>query len=295
MLVVGGTGPYAGYSLYAITSDTTTSFGCTTVLEPLPSGELACTGPPGDKTAEWPALLTAGAPLAGPGVHVKLLSVVDRPGLGDQVAYNGHPLYLFDSKPFQVNGEGYDEAALPPWHGVWWLMSPSGQFQPWGETLTVGAVGSSRVLVAPMETGVGWVQYPVYTYSGSAKQLSANTSGVQFPPLITSGTASTLGTVNGKIGTTLSHGVRQVTFKGHALYLCGDEAVNEIAGQYVASGSCNGMVVNGGTFKLVVFASTPVAAATTTTAASNTTHSVTTTTRPTTTTTHPVTTTTSAS
>jgi hypothetical protein len=51
-------------------------------------------------TVLWPALLTKGAPLAGPGVNPRLPGTVtctDLPGLGpvQQVTYAGQPLYRF--------------------------------------------------------------------------------------------------------------------------------------------------------------------------------------------------------
>ena len=95
-----------------------------------------CTGPASDTHAEWPALLTAAAPVAGPGVNSKLLGEVNRAGIGEQVTYGGHPLYGFDSIPGILSGEGWDEATLPPWHGLWNLVSPSGNFQAPAETLT---------------------------------------------------------------------------------------------------------------------------------------------------------------
>jgi len=48
-----------------------------------------------------------------------------RKGVGWQVTYAGHPLYLFDQQPGAVTGEGWFEPGLPPWHGIWWLMSPA--------------------------------------------------------------------------------------------------------------------------------------------------------------------------
>jgi hypothetical protein len=58
------------------------------------------TGPERDllfsETDEWPAFTAAGAPLGGPGVNRDLLGSVDRPGIGRQVTYGGHLLYLYD-------------------------------------------------------------------------------------------------------------------------------------------------------------------------------------------------------
>lgn len=88
MLVVGS-GRYAGYTLYYITSDHGTTYGCTTKRFRGKNGALICTGPSNDRNAEWPAITTAGAPVAGPGVKQSLLGAVQRPGIGDQVTYAG--------------------------------------------------------------------------------------------------------------------------------------------------------------------------------------------------------------
>ena len=118
-----GSGPFKGYTLYYITSDHGTSFGCTTGATSTPIGPLTCTGPSNDKNAEWPAITTTGKPVAGPGVHQSLLGRVYRKGVGWQVTYAGHLLYLFDQQAGAVTGEGWFEPGLPPWHGVWWLIS----------------------------------------------------------------------------------------------------------------------------------------------------------------------------
>src|ERR1700683_3357059 len=122
-----GSGPYKNYTLYYITSDHGSSYGCTTGPTKTPIGPLTCAGPSNDKNAEWPAIPTTGKPVAGRGVSQRLLSRVYRKGIGWQVVYAGHPLYLFDNQPAAVTGEGWFEPGLPPWHGMWWLLSAFGQ------------------------------------------------------------------------------------------------------------------------------------------------------------------------
>jgi len=84
-------------------------FGCATnkiVAYDLGAKEsvpLTCTGPEGDLLADvssddWPAFTTKGSPVAGHGVDAKLLGTVLRPGIGKQITYAGHPLYLFDPR-----------------------------------------------------------------------------------------------------------------------------------------------------------------------------------------------------
>ena len=121
-----GSGPFKNYTLYYITSDHPGSYGCTTGATKTPFGPFTCTGPSNDKNAEWPAITSATRPVAGPGVSQGLLSRVYRKGVGYQVTYAGHPLYLFDQQAGAVTGEGWFEPGLPPWHGIWWLMSPDG-------------------------------------------------------------------------------------------------------------------------------------------------------------------------
>jgi hypothetical protein len=45
-----------------------------------------------------------------------------------------------------VTGEGWDEPGLPPWHGVWSLIAPSGLALPWDGTLTTMTIGGKTVL-----------------------------------------------------------------------------------------------------------------------------------------------------
>ena len=106
-----GSGKFAGYSLYFLSSDTTSGFACTAT-------KVSCrarvhrlhesVGLP-RKVA---AITTIGAPVASGGVKASLLGSVTRPGIGDQVTYAGHPLYLFDMGASQITGEGFDEADL---------------------------------------------------------------------------------------------------------------------------------------------------------------------------------------
>ncbi|MGO9458141.1 MAG: hypothetical protein ACLP62_14045 [Acidimicrobiales bacterium] len=119
------------FPIYLISSDHPPKFGCTTTVEVTFNGTFPCTGPPtfsatstGPTSSEWPAVTTTGPPVAGPGVQRALLGVVYRPGVGLQVTYAGHPLYLF-SPPTTFFGEGFLETVLPlpPWHGLWDLVS----------------------------------------------------------------------------------------------------------------------------------------------------------------------------
>jgi predicted lipoprotein with Yx(FWY)xxD motif len=255
MLAVGS-GKYAGYTLYLFTGDGPAGYACTpTIVKSLPGGPGSCTGGSNDKKAEWPAITTDGAPVAGAGVSQKLLGSVVRPGIGDQVTYGGHPLYLFDQGPGQVTGEGWDEPTLPPWHGLWWLVSPSGTALAWPETLTTTDIGSKTVLAAAMFTGIGWEEFPVYSYTKDTATTSNCTGGcaIGWPPLLTNGkpalesmlATTSVGTLKRPDGTT------QVTYGGKPLYLFAYEGIAPQGVGYAATGSGNGAKVGGGIFDLV--------------------------------------------
>jgi len=252
--LVVGSGKYAGYSLYYITSDHGTTFGCSSTTSKTPVGPILCAGPPNDKNAEWPAITTTGAPVAGTGVSQSLLGRVRRT-FGEQVTYAGHPLYLFDTMAGSVTGEGWDEPALPPWHGVWNLMAPSGLALPWVGTLTTTTIGGKTVLATPMLTGVGWIDFPVYSYSKDSAAQSACTGGscaLAWPAVLTSGTPGvSSGLSASKVATLSTPNGTQVTYGGQPLYLYSNEGLAGTAAGFATTGSGNGVVLGGGTFSLV--------------------------------------------
>ncbi|MFI5067439.1 MAG: hypothetical protein ACHP9Z_26140 [Streptosporangiales bacterium] len=254
-----GSEPFKGYTLYYISSDHGTSFGCTAGPTSTPIGPLTCTGPSNDKNAEWPAITTTGKPVAGPGVHQSLLGRLYRKGVGWQVTYAGHPLYLFDQQAGAVTGEGWFEPGLPPWHGVWWLISAGGEPVPWAGTLTTTNVDGKTVLAEPFMTGIGWVNFPVYTFSGDAPYYRAACSASAtcaraWPPLLTSGVPGHSGVSGYGIGEIRIPGwLSQVTWYGHPLYLFSHEALAPTAsGGAAPAGNGNGVTAFGGTFRLVV-------------------------------------------
>ena len=162
--LVVGSGPYKGFSLYAITSDNApSSYGCTTTVLHIGGQTLTCTGPSNDKTADLAGHHHHREPVAGPGVNPALLGTVTRSGVGTQVTYNGRPLYLFDSGPNMVNGEGFQDPASPLPHGTWFLVRPNGNQLPWTPVLTTITIGGHARLAVLMETIAGWVRFPAYT------------------------------------------------------------------------------------------------------------------------------------
>ena len=74
----------------------------------------------GQCIANWPALLTNGAPQAGAGATATLLGTSPRTDGSQQVTYKGHPLYYFkgDKAAGDTSGEGKA--------GTWFLVSPTG-------------------------------------------------------------------------------------------------------------------------------------------------------------------------
>ena len=251
-----GSGPFKNFTLYFISSDHGHSYGCTTGSTSTPVGPITCTGPSNDRNAEWPAITTNGKPIAGPGVSRALLGRVYRKGVGWQVTYAGHPLYLFDQGPGQVTGEGWFEPGLPPWHGIWWLMSPGGTPVPWAGTLTTTTINGKRVLAEPFLTGVGWIKFPVYTFSGDesyGNSCWANASCARaWPPVRTDGGPGWSGVSGNAIGEIGTPSGLQVTWYGHPLYLFSHEQLMPTAnGGAVAVGNGNGITAFGGTFNLV--------------------------------------------
>lgn len=240
-MLVAGSGPGAGTALYGITADYPGHLGCTTKLTKFLGGETHCTGPLSGRDVEWPALLTNGAPVAGPGINKSLLGEVNRKGLGEQVTYNGHPLYLFDEIPGVVSGENWDESTQPPWHGVWYLINTAGSFLPETAVLSTVTIKGKSVLAAYMTVGGGSILMPVYSFSGG-KNCDTSCAHL-FPPLISRGHAGTRGGATaGRIGSVKrSDGNWQVTYNGKPLYLYSEEALTIGPNGVVAVGNGNGV------------------------------------------------------
>jgi predicted lipoprotein with Yx(FWY)xxD motif len=256
-----GSGPFKNRSLYFISSDNPPGYGCTTGVTKTLFGSFPCTGPATDTKAEWPAITTVGRPVAGPGVNAALLGTVQRKGVGDQVTYDGHPLYLFTfdtGSDTELFGEGFNEPGVPPWHGVWWLISPAGYPVPWAGTLTTTPIGSTTVLAASYMTQLGWVNFPLYTFSADkpGRAVCSRTAACAraWPPVITGSRAGAIGVPTSRIGAiTITGHLGQVTWNGHPLYLFASEKLTLLAnGRAAPEGNGNGIRAFGGTFRLVV-------------------------------------------
>jgi predicted lipoprotein with Yx(FWY)xxD motif len=244
-VLVVGNGALKGFPLYAFSGDEGGRIRCGTSfargydLGPITSIPLTCTGPESDflrgvKSDDWPAFTSVGRPLAGPGINSRLLSSVDRAGIGDQVTYNGHPLYLFDpiSKPFLPQGEGYIETTKPlaPWHGYWFLVSASGNFAPARDTLGEGVLpNGSKVLSVVLDANVSPLKVTLYTFSDQHARVIAcdTTCSTLWIPLVTNGTPLAGRGVNPRlVGTRrLRDGAEQATYSGRPLFLYANEKV----------------------------------------------------------------------
>ena len=141
-VLVIGSGAYAGCSLYLLTSDRLRAL--TTGAEPYACSDNSNPiGKPCDSVL-WPALLTNGSPIAGPGVNPTLLGTVTRadlPGMPavQQVTYAGQPLYRFflDEVPGETEGANLFDPVTSP-TGIWYLVEPQrGRPAPGRAQLTV--------------------------------------------------------------------------------------------------------------------------------------------------------------
>jgi predicted lipoprotein with Yx(FWY)xxD motif len=245
-VLVAASGRLRGFPLYAFSGDENGTLRCGTKLAsgydlgPDANVPLTCTGPESDllraiKSDDWPAFTTKGPPIAGPGVNPRLLGTVERPGIGDQVTYAGHPLYLFDpvSQPFEPQGEGYIETVEPlaPWHGYWFLVSSSnGEPSPGAATLETGTLPSGKnVLAVEVDENVSPIAATVYTFSRDRRNVSTctNTCAVTWVPVLTMGTPHIVGDVSrAAIGVIRrANGTEQVTYDGAPLYLYAKERV----------------------------------------------------------------------
>ena len=245
-VLVIGSGAYSGCSLYLLTLDQVHS---------LTGSHFACSDGPNAKglpcdTVLWPALLTNGAPVAGPGVDPKLLGTVPRtdlPGLPavQQVTYAGMPLYRFnrDEVPGETEGANvFDPLASPT--GIWYLVEPTrGNPAPGGadiqlETAPVQGTGQNEtVLAATMDQDfepLPNATFPVYAMGRHERDHAqlGRWNGcfglcAQFwPPVLTSTwPAAGTGVDQDALGTIRRpDGTKQVTYKGRPLYLFADDA-----------------------------------------------------------------------
>lgn len=245
-VLVEGSADFAGCSLYILTSDElhaltsgAAPFACSNNENPL--------GAPCD-TVLWPALLTDGAPVAGPGVNPTLLGTVTRtdvlPGVPvQQVTYAGLPLYrfTFDAAPGDTQGANlFDPVTTPT--GIWYLVEPSrGRIAPGRARLVLesapvdGTGPEQTVLAVTMNNDFSVapdVNFPVYTLStdshkGPVKSACTGIcAAVPWPPVLTSKRPEAgPGVDPHAIGIIVRpDGTHQVTYNGKPLYLFFEDA-----------------------------------------------------------------------
>jgi predicted lipoprotein with Yx(FWY)xxD motif len=228
-VLVVGSGANAGCSLYLLTSDQLhsltfglASFGC--------SNGPNATGQPCDSVL-WPALLTKGAPIAGPGVNRALLGTVTRTDVLSgqsvrQVTYAGQPLYRFfrDETPGETDGANlFDPVTSPP--GTWYLVQPGrGHPAPGRLHMRAERVSGATVLAASMDNDFSALphgRFPVYTLSNESARACQSFCALIWSPVLTSGRPEAgPGVEQHALGVVVRpDGTRQVTYKGKPLYL----------------------------------------------------------------------------
>jgi hypothetical protein len=239
-ILVVGAGPLQGFPLYEFSGDTSGRLGCGRSLSSgfdfssVAAVPLSCTGPMGDlasaeKTDDWPAFTSELAPLANGGANHRLLGRIQRPGIGDQVTYGGHLLYLFDpdSVPFTPQGELYAETEAPmaPWHGFWYLVSAAtGNPAPGIVSVEPAKLPNGRkVLGIAVDQNLSPVAEVAYGLSPASPATAKcdQSCATTWVPVLTSGPPRVkAGIPLHRTGTVrLGDGLLQVTFDGRRLYL----------------------------------------------------------------------------
>ena len=245
-VLVVGAGDTAGCSLYVLSSDqlhglTSAPFACSDNVNPT---RVPC------DTVLWPALLTEGTPIAGPGVNPTLLGTVTRTdmpfgGSVQQVTYAGLPLYRFflDETPGEREGANLFDPITSP-TGTWYLVDPSrglpatGRAQMQLETAPVGTGPEETVLAVSMNDTFSLfphASFPVYTLSADSGHASAcqGQCALTWSPVLTLSSPEAGPSVDQHaLGIVVrSDGTHQVTYNGRPLYLfAGDAFIPGIPG-----------------------------------------------------------------
>jgi predicted lipoprotein with Yx(FWY)xxD motif len=114
------------------------------------------------------------------------------------------------------------------------------------------------VLAEQYMTVAGWVNFPVYTFSGDQPYYGAACTvnpvcRRAWPPVLTGGSPGLVGVPASGAGEIGVHDVTQVTWYGHPLYLFSHEQLAPASnGAPAPAGNGNGITAFGGTFSLVV-------------------------------------------
>ncbi len=229
MVLSVGSGANAGCSLYLLTSDRLHSLTFGLAAFACSNGPNAI-GSPCDSVL-WPALLTKGAPIAGPGVNRRLLGTVTRTDVlaGEsvqQVTYAGLPLYRFfqDETPAETDGANLFDPVTSP-AGTWYLVEPGrGHPAPGRMQMQPETVSGTKVLAATMDNDFSLLpggSFPVYTLSNKNGQACQQYCALIWSPVLTAGRPEAGdGVDQHALGVVVRpDGTRQVTYKGKPLYL----------------------------------------------------------------------------
>jgi predicted lipoprotein with Yx(FWY)xxD motif len=228
-VLVVGSGANAGCSLYVLTSDQLHSLTFGLASFACSDGPNAI-GQPCDSVL-WPALLTKGHPIAGPGINRSLLGTVTRTDVlsGEsvqQVTFAGLPLYRFflDETPGQTDGANLFDPVTSP-AGTWYLAEPGhGNPAPGRLQVQVETVGGKEVLAATMDNDFSLLpqgSFPAYTLSNDNGQACQRFCALIWSPVLTSGRPEAgTGVDQHALGVVVRpDGTRQVTYHGKPLYL----------------------------------------------------------------------------
>jgi predicted lipoprotein with Yx(FWY)xxD motif len=228
-VLIVGSGANAGCSLYLLTSDELHSLTFDLAAFACSDGPNVI-GQPCDSVL-WPALLTKGAPIAGPGVKRSLLGTVTRTDVlsGEsvqQVTYAGLPLYRFflDETPGQTDGANLFDPVTSP-TGTWYLVEPGrGNPAPGRLQMQAETVSDTKVLAASMDNDFSLLpqgSFPVYTLSNKTGRACQKYCALIWPPVLTSGQPEAgPGVDQHALGVVVRpDGTRQVTYHGKPLYL----------------------------------------------------------------------------
>jgi predicted lipoprotein with Yx(FWY)xxD motif len=228
-VLIVGSGANRGCSLYILTSDQLHSLTFGLAAFACSNGPNAI-GQPCDSVL-WPALLTKGAPIAGPGINRSLLGTVTRTDVlsgtsVQQVTYAGLPLYRFflDETPGQTDGANLFDPVTSP-TGTWYLVEPGrGNPAPGRLHMRVETAGGNEVLSASMDNDFSLLphgNFPVYTLSNNHGQACQRYCALLWPPVLTSGQPEAgKGIDQHALGVVVRpDGTRQVTYNGKPLYL----------------------------------------------------------------------------
>jgi len=259
-VLVVGSGANAGCSLYVLTSDQLHSLTFGLAAFACSDGPNAI-GQPCDSVL-WPALLTKGHPVAGPGTKRSLLGTVARTDVlsgqsVQQVTYAGLPLYRFflDETPGQTDGANLFDPVTSP-AGTWYLVDPGrGNPAPGRVQMQVETVGGQSVLAASMDNDFSLLpqgDFPAYTLTNDNSRACQKFCALNWSPVLTSGRPEAgKGVDQHALGVVVRpDGTRQVTFHGKPLYLFIDDAyIPGISGTQSINGA--GAVTPWGVFNTI--------------------------------------------